>query len=360
MLLAILSRWNVCSKQYIVRQYDHEVQAGTVVKPLTGYNNDGPSDAAVVKPGPDRSEGVVVSHGICPKYSRFDAYHMAACAIDEAIRNNIATGGSLDHMALLDNFCWCDPVASEKNPDGEYKLAQLVRTNRALYDYTVLFGTPLVSGKDSMKNDYVNGDVRISIPPTLLVSAISVMKDAKKAVTVDFKAPGDMIIVVGKTQPELAGSEYFSEIGLIGNIPPKVNGEEALLIYRAVELAIKKGLVRSAHDVSDGGLIVALAESAFAGDLGAQIDGAAIPQAGIFRDDYLLFSETPSRFILTVKEENLESLLHLLRKVPHGMIGKVTEGSRLKIKGIYGADILDSEIAMLKEAWLSPFEKLYG
>jgi phosphoribosylformylglycinamidine synthase subunit PurSL len=359
-LLAILGRWNVCSKQYVVRQYDHEVQAGTVVKPLTGCDNDGPSDAAVMRPNPDRPEGVVVSHGICPKYSRSDAYHMAACAIDEAIRNNIATGGSLDHMALLDNFCWCDPVASEKNPDGEYKLAQLVRTNKALYDYTVLFGTPLVSGKDSMKNDYVNGDVRISIPPTLLVSAISVMKDTKKAVTMDFKTSGDVIVVVGKTYAELAGSEYFTERGRVGNIPPKVNGEEALLIYRAVERAISQGLIRSAHDISDGGLAVAFSESAFAGGLGAQIDGAAIPQAGIFRDDYLLFSETPSRFVLTVKEDNLQSVLNLLKKVPHGVVGKVTEGSRLTIKGIYGATILDSEITRLKEAWLAPFGKLYG
>ena len=176
----MLGRWNVCSKQYVVRQYDHEVQAGSVVKPLTGRDNDGPTDAAVVRPDLTSFGGVVVSHGICPKYSRFDAYHMAACAVDEAVRNNIASGGSLSHMALLDNFCWCDPVASEKNPDGEYKLAQLVRANKALYDYTVLFGTPLISGKDSMKNDYVNGDTRISIPPTLLVSAISAVKDVTK------------------------------------------------------------------------------------------------------------------------------------------------------------------------------------
>ena len=127
---ALLGRWNVCSKQYVVRQYDHEVQAGSVVKPLSGKMNDGPSDAAVVPSGPMESmEGVVVSHGICPKFSRFDAYHMTACALDEAIRNNIAAGGSSGHMAVLDNFCWCDPVASEKNPDGEYKLAQLVRAN---------------------------------------------------------------------------------------------------------------------------------------------------------------------------------------------------------------------------------------
>ncbi len=210
-LLAVLGRWNVCSKEYVVRQYDHEVQGGSVVKPLAGARNDGPSDAAVIRPDLSSLEGVVVSHGICPKYSRYDAYDMAACAIDEAVRNNIASGGSLDRMAVLDNFCWCDPVASEKNPDGEYKLAQLVRANKALCDYTALFGTPCISGKDSMKNDYVNGGVRISIPPTLLISAVSRTPDARRAVTVDFKRGGDLIILLGTTFAELAGSEYFAE-----------------------------------------------------------------------------------------------------------------------------------------------------
>ena len=228
---------------------------------------------------------------------------MAACAIDEAIRNNIASGGSLDRMAILDNFCWCDPVRSEKNPDGEYKLAQLVRANKALHDYTVLFGTPCISGKDSMKNDYVNGDIRISIPPTLLISAISRIKDVRKAVTIDFKQEGDLIILLGKTYAELAGSEYFAQLGLSGNICPKVDGPQALRTYRALEKAIRMGLVRSVHDVSDGGIGVTLAESAFAGGLGAEADLASVPQAGVFRDDYLLFSESQSRFVITVREE---------------------------------------------------------
>ncbi len=359
-LLAVLGRWNVCSKQYVVRQYDHEVQAGSVIKPLTGRENDGPTDASVVRPDLTTMEGVVVSHGICPKYSRFDAYHMAACAVDEAVRNNLASGGSLSHMALLDNFCWCDPVASERNPDGEYKLAQLVRANKALYDYTVLLGTPLISGKDSMKNDYVNGDTRISIPPTLLISAISAVKDARKCVTMDFKEARDLIIVVGKTYGELAGSEYFSERGVMGNICPKVDGEQALRTYRAVEKAIALGLVRSAHDVSDGGLAVALAESAFAGGLGAEIDCSAIPQAGVFRDDHLLFSESQSRFVLTTKKQDLARLAALFEGVSYGTVGKVTEGPRFRVRGIYGTSIIDDDIGRLKEAWLAPFKKLFG
>jgi len=359
-LLAVLGRWNVCSKEYVVRQYDHEVQAGSVVKPLTGAQNDGPSDAAVLRPDLSSLEGVVVSHGICPKYSRYDTYDMAACAIDEAIRNNIASGGSLDRMAILDNFCWCDPVRSEKNPDGEYKLAQLVRANKALHDYTVLFGTPCISGKDSMKNDYVNGDIRISIPPTLLVSAISRVRDVRKTVTIDFKQGGDLIILLGKTYAELAGSEYFTQLGLRGNICPKVDGPQALRTYRALEKAIRMGLVRSVHDVSDGGIGVSLAESAFAGGLGAEADLASVPQAGVFRDDYLLFSESQSRFVITVKEEHADSVYKLFRSLPYGVIGKVTKEPRLVISGIYGARLIDIDIAQLKEYWLAPFQRLFG
>ena len=194
---------------------------------------------------------------------------MAALAIDEAVRNNVATGGSLDRMALLDNFCWCDPVASDRNPDGEYKLAQLVRANKALYDYTVIFGTPCISGKDSMKNDYMHGGLKISIPPTLLISAISRIRDVTKSVTMDFKEADDLILVIGTTHAELGGSEYFAHLGLTGNIPPKVDGKKARQTYRALERAIRSGIIRSAHDASDGGIGVTLAESAFAGDLGA-------------------------------------------------------------------------------------------
>ncbi|MDZ4164296.1 MAG: AIR synthase-related protein, partial [Smithellaceae bacterium] len=190
---SLLGRLNICSKESIIRQYDHEVQGGSVVKPLVGARNDGPSDAAVIRPLLDSFEGVVVANGICPRYGDIDTYHMTACALDEAIRNAIAVGASLDHLACLDNFCWCDPVQSEKTPDGEYKLAQLVRANMALYDYTTAFGVPSISGKDSMKNDYQIGATKISIPPTLLFSTIGFIKDVRKAVTMDAKKPGDLI-----------------------------------------------------------------------------------------------------------------------------------------------------------------------
>ncbi|MBP6941569.1 MAG: hypothetical protein KBB65_07335 [Syntrophorhabdaceae bacterium] len=359
LLCGVLGRWNVCSKEYVVRQYDHEVQGGSVVKPLTGKKNNGPSDAGVVRPDLDGFDGVVISHGICPKYSRFDTYHMVACAIDEAIRNNIATGGSMKNMALLDNFCWSDPVSSEKNPEGEYKLAQLVRANRALYDYTTLFGTPCISGKDSMKNDYMFNEIKISVPQTVLVSAISVIRDVRKAMTMDLKEAGDLVIVIGKTYPELGGSEYFSMMGRSGNIPPKGRGSIAKKTFACLEKAIGLGIVRSCHDISDGGMACALAESAFAGGLGIDADLSKAPQAGIFRDDFLLFSESQSRFIVSLKEKDLDRFQKIFRAVPYGVIGAVRADAKFIVRGLDGNVVIDTEIDALIDAWQKPFGEMF-
>ena len=359
-LASVLGRWNVCSKEYVVRQYDHEVQGSSVIKPLTGKHNDGPADAGVVAPDLESDNGVVVSHGICPKYSRFDTYNMVACAIDEAIRNNIATGGSLKRMALLDNFCWSDPIESERNPDGAYKLAQLVRANRALCDYTTFFGTPCISGKDSMKNDYMHNEIKISVPQTVLMSCISVIDDINKTVTMDMKEDGDIIIVVGKTYAELGGSEYFAQFNRIGNIAPQVRGTQAKKTFQSMEKAIKSGIIRSCHDISDGGLACALAESAFAGDIGIDADLNAVPCSGVFRDDILLFSESASRFVATIREEDLGKFQNLFRSVPYGVIGKVIAGKSFRIKGLRGDVIIDTSIDLLKEAWQTPFKRIFG
>ena len=303
-LKQVLARYNICSKESVVRQYDHEVQAGSIVKPMVGAFNDGPGDAAVLRPLLDSWEGVVVSSGICPRYSDIDTYHMMACAIDEGIRNNIAVGGTLGHMAGLDNFCWCDPIQSAKTPDGEYKLAQLVRANMALYEYTKAFGVPCISGKDSMKNDYLIGTTKISIPPTVLFSVVSVIPDVRKCVTMDAKRADDLVYVLGDTRPELGASEYYALHGFIGNQVPRVDAQKAKRIYEALSGAIRKGLVASCHDCSDGGLGIALAEVAFAGGLGMEVDLRRVPATGVDRNDLLLFSESQSRFVVTVHPEN--------------------------------------------------------
>ena len=355
-LRSMLARLNICSKESVVRQYDHEVQGGSVVKPLTGVANDGLSDAAVIRPLLDSFEGVVVANGICPRYSDIDTYHMAACAIDEAVRNAVAVGASLGHLAGLDNFCWCDPVQSEKTPDGEYKLAQLVRANRALYDYTKLYGVPCISGKDSMKNDYQIGETKISIPPTLLFSVIGRMADVRKAVTMDAKRPGDLLYVLGETYPELGGSEWFDLHGFIGNGVPVVRGDKAKKLYEALSAAIDAGLVASCHDCSDGGLGVALAEKAFAGGLGLSADLARVPAFGIYRDDHLLFSESQSRFVVTVSRGAKGRFEEIMKGSAFACVGEVFAEPVLRVLGLRGNRILEEDIRVLKEIWQKPLK----
>ncbi|HSR11005.1 MAG TPA: AIR synthase-related protein, partial [Thermodesulfobacteriota bacterium] len=353
-LKQVLSRYNVCSKERVIRQYDHEVQAGTVVKPLVGAFNDGPGDATVLRPILDAWEGVVVSSGICPRYSDIDTYHMMACAIDEAIRNNLSVGGNLGHMAGLDNFCWCDPVRSEKTPDGEYKLAQLVRANMALYDYTTAYGVPCISGKDSMKNDYLIGSTKISIPPTVLFSVVSVIPDLRKCVTMEAKRGGDLVYVLGETRAEMGGSEFFALQGFTGNTVPRVDAGTAKKLYHALSAAIGKGLVASCHDCSDGGLGVALAEVAFGGALGMEIDLRLVPRRGVDRNDFLLFSESQSRFVVTVRPEHREAFEECLRDNVFSLVGRVAAGPDFRIVGLQGTAVVAANIFDLKEAWQRP------
>ena len=350
-LKAMLSRLNICSKEYVVRQYDHEVQGGSVIKPLVGIANDGPSDAAVIRPVLESFEGVVVANGICPRYSDIDTWHMASCAIDEAVRNAVAVGASLERLAGLDNFCWCDPVQSEKTPDGHYKLAQLVRANLALYELTRLYGVPCISGKDSMKNDYQIGETKISIPPTLLFSVIGRIEDVRRAVTMDAKRAGDLVYVLGETKRELGGSEWYALHGFIGNDVPKVDGERALTLYRALAKVIPEGLVASCHDCSDGGLGVALAETAFSGGLGMDVDLAAVPATGISRDDEMLFSESQSRFVVTVRPEKKAAFEAVMAGNTLACVGAVTGEGLFRVKGLKGGVILEETIGDLKEAW---------
>lgn len=355
-LKEMLSRLNICSKESVVRQYDHEVQGGSVIKPLVGVSNDGPSDAAVIRPVLTSFEGVVVANGICPRYGDIDTYHMVACAVDEAVRNAIAVGGTLERMAGLDNFCWCDPVRSEKTPDGEYKLAQLVRANKALYDYTTVYGVPCISGKDSMKNDYHIENVKISIPPTLLFSVIGKIEDVRKTVTMDAKRAGDLVYVLGNTYHEMGGSEWYAHHGSIGNRVPKVNAQKAKVLYEALGRAIQAGLVASCHDCSDGGLGIAFAETAFAGGLGMLIDLARVPSEGVDRDDTLLFSETQSRFVVTISPDARDSFERVMKEIAMSLVGTVLSERLLKINGIRGNRIIEENIDDLKAAWQRPLD----
>ncbi len=357
-LRQMLGRLDICSKESVVRRYDHEVQAGTVVKPLVGVANDGPSDAAVIKPLFDSFEGVVVAHGICPGYSDIDTYHMMANAVDEGLRNYVSVGGNIEHVAGLDNFCWCDPVASAKTPDGEYKAAQLVRANQALYDYCLAFGVPLISGKDSMKNDYMVGDTKISIPPTVLFSVIGKIDDLRKAVTMDAKAQGDLVYLLGQTCDELGGSEYYAMHNTVGRNVPRVDATKAMLRYRTVNAAQEEGLLASCHDLSDGGLGVALAETAFAGGFGMNIDLRKVPVTAALREDKLLYSESASRLLVTVRPANRDRFEKLFAGQDFACLGEVSSGHLLQITGLQGDPLIRSTIEDLKEAWQSPLREM--
>lgn len=354
-LKTLLGRWNICSKERLIRQYDHEVQGGSVIKPLIGVDTDGPADAAVIRPILDRFRGVAVGCGIVPRYSDIDTYWMMAACIDEAVRNIVSVGANPDEMAGLDNFCWCDPVQSEKTPDGEYKLAQLVRANRALYDVTTMYRIPCISGKDSMKNDYHIGDAKISIPPTVLFSAIGIVPDVRRCVTSDFKRANDVVYVLGVTRDETGGSEYFASLGFVGNRVPKLHDPaSAIGMYRALHAAMQAGIVASCHDLSDGGLGVALAESAFAGGLGAVVDLSLLVKEGVERDDVALFSESLSRFLVSVRPEDQRRFEAMLAGFPCARIGSVTAAPRLIIRGLQGTTVVDADIRELKAAWQAP------
>ncbi len=352
MLHRILARPNVCSKESVIRQYDHEVQGGSVVKPLVGIENDGPSDAGVIRPVLHLMEGIAVANGICPKYSQIDTYHMAACAIDEAIRNVIAVGGSLNQIAGLDNFCWPDPVESEHTPDGKYKLAQLVRACKAIYDYCTGFGVPCISGKDSMKNDANLDGQKISILPTLLFSTIGKIEDVRHCVTSDIKSPGDLVYLIGATKDECGASEYYQELGFAGGEVPKVELGKAKPRYEKITQATEEGLIRSNHDCSDGGLAVALAETSIAGRLGMNIALDSVNTNIGLRSDLLLFSESQSRFVLTIDPGNREKFEKIMAGDDYYYLGEVTANPEVRIS-LDDSILLEEKVDTLCKSWLN-------
>ena len=352
LLQSMLGRLNICSKEYVVRQYDHEVQGKSVVKPMVGVHADGPSDAGVIRPEYGSDKGLVVSHGICPQFSDYDTYWMMANAIDEAVRNAVAVGGDVNFMAGVDNFCWCDPVQSESTPDGHYKLAQLVRANQALAHYCLGFGVPCVSGKDSMKNDYKGGGRKISIPPTVLFSVIGVIPDVNKCLTSDFKKPGDLIYVLGLTKPELGGSEVAAELGFTDANVPQVDLLSAKARYEAVFAATQQGLITACHDCSDGGLGVALAEMCIGGRLGAEVDLSRVPTCGDLNLTGVLYSESASRLLVSVDAADQAAFEKLFAGQVFGCLGKVSDSAKL-IATFADKKMLDSDVEGLTRAFKS-------
>lgn len=349
-LREILSDYNVCSKEAVVRRYDHEVQGGSVIKPFVGVACDGPSDASVIRPRLGSDKGLAVANGINPRFGKIDPYWMAASCIDEAIRQIIAVGGDMEEIAILDNFCW-------GNPDKPDRLGGLVRAAQGCHDFAVALGTPFISGKDSFYNEYTDNGRSIAIPGTLLISALGVIKDVTRCVTMDLKKPGNLIYIVGMTRDEWGGSVYLGSYGLIGNSVPRVRAGDALKAYEALAKAVKRGLVASAHDCSEGGLLAALAEMAFAGGFGATAVLKAVPFEGeLRRDDMVAFSESNSRIIVEVSPEDKSAFERTFKGVPYGMFGRVLEAPEIYAYGLKEDLLLRTGIQALKEVWQKPLK----
>ncbi|MDD5449129.1 MAG: phosphoribosylformylglycinamidine synthase subunit PurL [Candidatus Omnitrophica bacterium] len=349
-LMKILSSLNVASKEWIIRQYDHEVQGASALKPLVGAENDGPSDACIVKPILDSKKAVIVSNGINPMYGLIDPYWMAASAIDEALRQIIAVGGSLKEVALLDNFCW-------GNTDKPDRLGGLVRAAQGCYDVAKAYGVPFISGKDSLNNEYTVDGKSIAIPGTLLISAMAVMDDVSKAVSMDLKKPGDLIFAVGATYNEMGGSHYYHINGEVGKNVPKVNAKSGKAVMRKLSKAVNRGLVSACHDCSEGGIAVACAEMAFAGGLGMEMRVDKVPYKGHKRNDILLFSESNTRFIVEVPRKLKKKFRKAMKGAPIGLIGEVTKEERFRVTGIDGKSaVIDAGLKELKDAWQRPFK----
>lgn len=353
-LLRLMSSLNICSRESIIRVYDHEVKGKTVLKPLMGKKGNAPQDAAVVKLYHDRHSGVAVSNGILPRYGDIDPYEMSAGAFDEAVRQIIAVGGRLPDpddiegifWSVNDNFCVPDSLYDpEKNPDGKLKLAKLVLMNEALFDMATFFNIPMTSGKDSMKNDYKKGDIKISVPPTILYSMSAKIPDIRNTVSSDFKKAGDIIYRIGKTYDELGASEFYALSGELGANVPKVRKEDALRIYKKMMKASAAGLLASAHDISDGGLAVAAAESAFGGELGCVLN---IPDSGI-GENAELYAESHSRFIVSAAPENADALEEIFGD-DCCRIGLVSELQKISI-AVAGKPRIDLSNETVFQAW---------
>jgi phosphoribosylformylglycinamidine synthase len=348
-LEAVLADPNVASKEPVVRRYDHEVQGRTVGKPFVGPALDGPADAAVLRPLPFGRRGLAIGCGINPRYGLIDPYAMALNAVDEALRNVVAVGADPDRTALLDNFCW-------GNPNLPDRLGGLVRAAQGCYAAAVGFRAPFISGKDSLNNEHRTPDgATRPIPGTLLVSALGIVPDLGRTVSMELKRAGDLVYLVGLTDDELGGSVYLKLQGRLGDRAPQVRPRRARRTLRALHRAIRAGLVRACHDLSEGGLGVAAAEMAFAGRLGLALDLRAVPTARpIEAADVLLFSESPSRFLVEVAPADAAAFERALAGCVVGRVGEVLAEPVLRALGRDGALALEADLERLRRAWQRP------
>ncbi len=351
-LLSMLARKNIASYEFISRQFDHEVQGGSDLKPLQGRGMVN-GDASVTRPLLESKKGVVLSQGINPLYSDLDTYDMAACAVDTAVRNAIAAGANPDHLALMDNFCWCSSKEEER-------LGQLKAAAQACYDFAVAYDTPFISGKDSMFNDFKGFDedgkkINISIPPTVLISSLGVIDDSKKAVSLDAKLAGDVVYVLGETHDELGGSEYLSMVGQHGKgYVPKVDAVKNNELYRSLAKCIETELIESAQSVHRGGLAVALAKTAMGGKRGLSVSIDNLP--GDWTQPHsALYSESMGRIVVTVTPEKQDRFEEMMGNNAYTPIGIITDDDKFVI-GSDESELINAKVSSMLKSYKSTFE----
>ena len=339
---------NVASKEPIVRRYDHEVQGRTVGKPFVGPEDIGPADAAVLRPVVRSWRGLAVGCGINPWYGEIDPYAMALLAVDEALRNVVAVGADPARTAILDNFCW-------GNPNLPDRLGGLVRAAQGCHDAAIAFRLPFISGKDSLFNEYrlADGSSR-SIPGTLLISAIGIVPDTRRTSSMFLKRPGNVVYLVGLTGDDLGGSLAQRLLGLPASRAPVVRLPSARRVFGAIYGANRKGLIQACHDLSEGGLAVAMAEMAIAGGHGLEIDVRDVPVTDpALADNTRLFAESPTRFLVEVTPADAPALEGLLGRIPHARIGRVLASPDLRVSSDGGV-VIDANIEALRSHWQAP------
>ncbi len=341
----VMAHGNVCSKEPIVRMYDHNVQGTAALHPFSGQNFDGPNDGAVIRPILAKPYGLIITHGLNPQLNSIDPYLGSVWAIMEAVANFVSIGGNLKDAALVDNFIWPFP--------DEESLADLDKSVDACLDMANLLKMPFVSGKDSLSSTYryPTGKV-LKIPPVLLISVFGKIPDVSKTGSSDFKKVGSTIVLVGKGDfGNLGGSAYFDAIKSESSNIPKPDLSSATKVFSSITSGIKSSKILSCHDISEGGLATALAEMCFGGNCGAEISIKGFK----YPDHQILFSETPGTFLVEV--ENEKAAKKLFAKVPNTILGKTIKSDTIIVKG---SKTIKVSASSLKNSWQKPMKEVFN
>ncbi|MEM9284026.1 MAG: AIR synthase-related protein, partial [Verrucomicrobiota bacterium] len=350
-LKKLLADFAIVSREPIIREYDHEVQGNTVLKPLAGASGDAPQDATVLRiNGSDRLMAMGLS--ILPEWGKTDPFAMGTACVDECIRQLVAAGADPDRLAILDNFCM-------GNPDAEEELGALVETVKGIAHAAEAFGAPFVSGKDSFYNYFETDEGPVSIPVTILISGMGIVEEVGHVVGASLRRRDSLIAVIGETRSELGGSVFARHHDKTDAEVPATDCEQAMNLYRRYYEAVKRGIILSAHDVSEGGLAVTLAEMAFSGKAGIEVDLASLPMPDETPEAAMLFGESPSRLVVEVAPEDLEALADLFEGLPFACLGRAAaEHSNLKITR--GPEtLLEEPVEELKSPWKEGLAQYY-